>query len=165
MTEAYDFDAMSTAQVADACGVTSPAVDRWRDAIPESDGIWIAVEPEGKGKNGARKVIKWRLPKLIDWRLARAAENSKARESSSAPTTDLEREQYRKVKLANDQRAGLLVDRALMERQWAKVGADLRQRLETIGRRHGATVANELARALDELKRQVHGVLGDPGHE
>lgn len=152
MAAAVDFEQATTQQAASVFGVTVEALGKWRAEIPVEAGIWWDIAGNGR----AGKVVRWHLPKLVEWRSRRLAETLAAREMK--PLSPLEQEQLRKLQLAN----GHARDRIMedLDRQWAKVGADLRGKLESIGRRHGAAVSADLAKALADLTKGVHGVLG-----
>lgn len=153
----------STQDVANAFGVSKEAVFAWKAKIERTAGIWRFVKG-GKGRAG--QALEWDLPRVIAWRMEREVETAVGRVKAAQQPTDLvvmtplDREQLRKVKMHNDQMARTLVDRAELDRQWAKAGAELKQRLETVGRRHGVAVTNDLARAMTDLERTIHGVMG-----
>lgn len=153
---AIQFDAITSQQVAEAFGVTPQALQNWKALIGDSGEIWHLID----GRGAAGKSVRWNLPKLIEWREAKGIEDA-LRKRPPAALDALDQERLRKAKLANDETEGRLVDRLQMERQWARIGHDLRVRLETIGRRHGKPVANDIAKAMEDLKRQIHGVLGE----
>lgn len=157
MAEVNPFESATTSDVAALFGFTVEAVGKWRDSIGEDAGIWWFESRKGRGK------IRWHVPKLIDWRVRKLAETLAARQApaQAKAMSLIEEEQLRRLKRENDQRDGLVVNRAELDRQWSKVGADLRQRLETVGRRHGTAVANDIARAMADLQRAVHGLLGE----
>jgi hypothetical protein len=146
----------TTRQAAQAFGLTDEAVGKWRDVIPEAAGIWWWERTTGKG------VVRWSVPKLVAWKIERAAE-AKAAAPAARPLSPIEQEQLRRLKRENDQRDGNLVNKAELEQQWARVGAELRQRLEGVGRRHGPVVANDIARAMASLAQSMHGLIGKPG--
>ncbi len=157
--------ASSTLDVAHAFGVSKEAVFSWKTKIDRALGLWRQV----KGSKGrAGQALEWDLPRLIAWRAEQAVETAVARLKAAHQPTDvvamspLEREQLRKVRMHNDQIERTLVDRAELDRQWATLGSELRSRLETVGRRHGVVVANDLAAAMKDLERRVHGLMGVP---
>lgn len=152
MAAAVNFEALTTKQAATAFGVTVEALSKWRVEVGPEAGIWWEID--GKGRGG--KSLRWHLPRMVEWRSRRLAETIAAREVKAL--NPLEQEQLRKLQLAN----GHARDRIMEDlgRQWAKVGADLRARLEAIGRRHGAAVSAELAKAMADLTKDAHGVVG-----
>jgi transposase-like protein len=156
MAKVNPLEQASTRQVAQAFGITEEAVLRWRDNIPEADKVWTHEKGKGKG------IVRWSLPKVIAWKIARAAEAKASAPATTRPLTPIEQEQLRRLKRENDQRDEKLVDKQQLEIQWAKVGSELRGRLEAIGRRHGAAVANDIARAMADLGRSMHGLVGKP---
>lgn len=73
----------------------------------------------------------------------------------------IEREKLRKLKLENDARDGLLVDRARLAGEMSVVTATLNRRLEAVARKHGEEVGAALESALGEMRREVDRLLTD----
>jgi hypothetical protein len=146
----------TTQTVAKAFGLTDQAVAKWREVIAEDAGVWRWE------RTGGKPVVRWSLPRVIEWKIDRAAE-AKAAAPAARVLSPIEQEQLRRLKRENDQRDGNLVNKAELEQQWARVGAELRQRLEGIGRRHGPAVANDIARTMAGLAQSMHGLIGKPG--
>ncbi len=157
MPRVNPLESATTREVADAFGLKVESVHAWREQVPEgADGCWWWESKKGNGK------IRWHLPRLIEWRVKRATEGA-ATKVGPAPVKaldPLQEEQLRKLKRENDEREGRLVNKAELVKQWGRVGADMRQELESVGRRHGHVVANDIARALAKLQQGVHGVMG-----
>ena len=152
MAGPVSFEEATTPQAAGVFGVTTEALNQWRATIDPEAGIWWEVE--GKGRGG--KALRWNIPKLVEWRVKRLAETMAAREAKAL--NPLEQEQLLKLQIANGKARQEILDQ--LGQQWSQIGGTLRGRLEAIGRRHGAAVSADLAKAMADLTREVHGVMG-----
>lgn len=108
--------ATSLREVAEVFGVSYQTAREWSAAgMPQL---------EGGG---------WFVPDVIQWKNARPRERKAAAEASVANVDEqLKQEQHRKLKLANDLKEGLLVDRAAVIQEASEKFISIRLRLEAI---------------------------------